>query len=77
MQLEPPPYTHMDSCTHVDTLGRVFNARSDAFTFIPRYMHTHMPIHHSPRVHTLGIGCMHIHTTNRILPFLACSASGQ
>lgn len=43
MQLEPPPYKHTDPCTHVDTPGRVFNARSDVFTFIPRYMHTHMP----------------------------------
>lgn len=62
MQLEPPPHTHMDPCTHVDILERVFNARTDVFTFIPRYMHTHMPTHHSPRVHTLGIGC--IYTTN-------------
>ena len=47
--------THGLMHTHVDTLGRVFSAHTDVFTFIPRYMHTHMLTHHSPRVHTCRV----------------------
>lgn len=70
MQLEPPPCTHMDSRIHTWTHWGVFSARTDVFTFIPRYMHaqTHTHSHHSPCVNTLGARCMHIHTTNN--PFL-------
>ena len=61
--------------THVDTLGRVFSARTDVFTFIPRFMHTHMLTHHSPCVYTCWVLGECTYTPNRILPFLACSAS--
>lgn len=79
VQLEPPPpRTHGLMHTHVDTLGRVFSARTDVFHLHSRDMHTHMLTPLTPWTHTRRggrVACTN--TTNRILPFLACSASWQ
>lgn len=58
MQLEPPPCTHMDSRIHTWTHWGVFSARTDVFTFIPRYMHAHTDSHTlTPLTLCKHVGC--------------------
>lgn len=77
MQLETPPHVHMDSCTHTWTHWGVFSVHtqmcSPSFPGTCTHTHAHIPL--TLCTYMLGARYMHIHTTNRILPFLACSAS--
>lgn len=65
MQLEPPhahTWTHAHTCGHTGACLQC--THRCMFTFIPRYMHTHMLTHIHPGYTRVGVGCMHIHTTN-------------
>jgi len=61
--------------THVDTLRHVFSAYMGVFTFVPWDVHTHTHRPLTPCTDMSRVGCVPIHTTGRILPFLVCSAS--